>query len=181
LVVACTVQLSNQTSIEHATAGSVPAIKVLRLSQGCLCHIVVRANKKRALEKCFPELFRGDFLPQTPPNVAVFTGESGSSPASLRWLFSEFKRSILDYQATATGSFALLRFCFGFSASATASAFSASSTSACSTSVASASGSVSSAGSMSVDAEDEPFPAFLHESAADNIVFEHFQCLAVYR
>jgi len=55
--------------------------------------------------------------------------KAGSSPAFLRWLFSEFKRSISDYQATATGSFALLRFRFGFSALVIALA---SSTSACS-------------------------------------------------
>jgi len=74
-------------------------------------------------------------LTTTPPEKSK---KAGSSPASLRWLFSEFKRSISDYQATATGSFALLRFRFGFSVLVIVSA--SATASACSTSVGSASG-----------------------------------------
>jgi len=38
LVVNRAIQLSQWTSIEHATAGNVPAIEDLRLSEACLCH-----------------------------------------------------------------------------------------------------------------------------------------------
>ncbi len=121
MVVIRTVHPSDWTSIEYATAGSVLAIVPLALPSGIGTPCPFQPKKGGT-----PTLAIGAGIP--PEN----SKKAGASPALLRWLFCVFKRSISGYQATATGSFALLRLRFGFSAlttasaSATASVFSAS-------------------------------------------------------
>jgi len=92
LVVIRTVHLSNRTSIEYATVGNVPAIEVLRLTKatsaiGHQHSLPFSAKKKGGI----PTLAIGTGIP--PEN----SKKAGSSPASLRWLFCVFKRSISGY------------------------------------------------------------------------------------
>jgi hypothetical protein len=75
----------------------------------------------------------GDFIPFkltfTNRNTPEKAKKRDRPPTFLRWRFTEFKRSFSDYQATATGSFALLRFRFVLSAFVIASASATASTS----------------------------------------------------
>jgi len=78
--------LSDWTSIEYATAGIVPTIVPLALPSGVGTPCPFNQQKGGT-----PTPAIGAGIP--PEN----SKKAGSSPALLRWLFSEFKRSISGY------------------------------------------------------------------------------------